>query len=92
MASDDQASGTYLLEHGTLVELTVLEEDVIPGTDEGECGVRIRLHLGGEEDDKDVERVGLGFMFVFAMLSFADARPRGMSEAEFRRKEASSLS
>lgn len=87
MASDDRASGMHLLEQGTLIEFKVIEEEVVPGSNEGEFGVRIRLHLGMEEDDNDVEWGGLGFMFVLAMLSFADARPRGMSETEYQEKD-----
>jgi hypothetical protein len=87
MASDDRASGMNLLEQGTLIEFKVIEEEVIPGTDEGEFGVRIRLHLGMEEDDNNVEWGGLGFMFVLVVLSFVDARPRGMSDAEYEEKD-----
>jgi hypothetical protein len=87
MVGDDRASGRHLLEQGTLIDFRIIEEGVIPSSDEGEFGMRIRLHLGLEEDDNDVEWGGLGFMFVFAMLSFADARPRGMSEEEYQDKD-----
>lgn len=86
-ASDDRAAEIHLLKQGALVEFEVLEEEVIPGADEGEFGVRIRLRLGIEEDDNDVEWGSLGFMFVLAVLSFADARPRGASEAEYQEKD-----
>lgn len=43
MASNDRASRMHLLEQGTLIEFKVIEEEVIPGTDESEFGVRIRL-------------------------------------------------
>lgn len=87
MVGDDRASGRHLLEQGTLIDFKVIEEEVIPRSDEGKFGVRIRLHLGLEEDDNDVEWGGLGFMFVLAMLSFEDARPRGMSGAEYQEKD-----
>jgi len=87
MAGVDQAAGMHLLEQGTLLEFETFDVDLIPGSDEGEFGVRIRLRLGIEEDDTDVEWGGLGFMFVLALLSFGDARPRGMSECDYQEKE-----
>lgn len=58
----------------------------MPGHDDAEFGFRIDLRLGGEEeeDSNDVEWGGLGFCFVLAALSFADARPRGASEIEYQ--------
>ncbi len=87
MIGGDRAAGIHLLEQGTLVEFETLEVEVMPSPDQAEFGVRINLRLGVEEDDNDVEWGGLGFMFVLAMLSFSDARPRGMSEAEYQDKD-----
>lgn len=87
MIGGHRAAGMHLLEQGTLVEFETLEVEVMPSPDQAEFGVRINLRLGVEEDDNDVEWGGLGFMFVVAMFSFADARPRGMSEAEYQDKD-----
>jgi hypothetical protein len=87
MPGDDQAAGFHLLDKGTLVEFETLAVEVIEGIDEAEFGVHITLRLGLEEDANDVEWGGLGFCFVLALLSFADARPRGNSEPDFVEKD-----
>lgn len=91
MNADDQIAAAELLESGTLVEFRVLDVRVQPAPDEAEFGVQIDLQLGtvDEEGDisNDVEWGSFGFLFVLGVLSFADARPRGMSEAEFREKD-----
>lgn len=90
MNADDQAAAAELLKSGTLVEFLVLGSKIQPAPDEAEFGVQIELQLGTEEDgdlSNDVEWGSLGFLFVLSVLSFADARPRGMSEAEFREND-----
>ena len=37
----------------------------------------------GEEDDDDVEWAAMGFIYAVGVLSFADARPRGVSDMHF---------
>lgn len=44
--------------------------------------VRINGRLGEEEDD-DVEFAAMGFIYSVSALSFADARPRGVSDMHF---------
>ena len=69
-----------------LVEFQVLEVVVLPGPDEAEFGLQINLRLGEGDDDEisnDVEWGGFGFCFVLAVLSLADARPRGASEIDY---------
>ncbi|MSQ50364.1 MAG: hypothetical protein EXR28_00610 [Betaproteobacteria bacterium] len=76
----------HLLEKGMLVEFQVLEVVVLPGPDEAEFGLQINLRLGEGDDDEisnDVEWGGFGFCFVLAVLSLADARPRGASEIDY---------
>ena len=87
MNTDDQAAAAELLKSGTLVEFLVLGSTIQAAPDEAEFGIQIELQLGTEEDgdlSNDVEWGSLGFIFVLGASSFADARPRGMSEAEFR--------
>lgn len=49
--------------------------------------VRLELTLGDEESDSDVEWGAFGFMFALAVLSFADARPRGVSDMHFLERD-----
>jgi len=86
--SEDRSAGEALLRTGVLVPVRILEESVTPGADEGEFALRVALSFededSPEEDRADVVEWGaLGFLFVIGVLSFADARPRGFSEAEY---------
>ena len=93
--NDDRIAGYKLIESGTLVNFDILSTqiDESPGGDE--AIVRIELHLGEvEEDDyrtEDHEWGGLGFMFALAVLSFADARPRGYTDKLFIQDDSLSL-
>jgi len=92
MTTDNRAAGIHLLETGTLVPFRVVNEEVTLGPDEGEFAVRIELVLEDEEDAEieaeDVAAWGaLGFMFVLAVLSFEDARPRGASMPEYEERD-----
>ena len=85
MTPEDRSAGMHLLEKGMLVDFQILDVQVVPGSDDAEFGVRVNLRLGAhdDEDPSDVEWGGLGFCFVLAVLSFADARPRGASEMDY---------
>ena len=66
----------------------VATEEVLPAVDESEFGMRVTLQLEDPEDPEEdaqdlVEWGAFGFLFVLALLSFADARPRGFSENEY---------
>jgi hypothetical protein len=70
------------------VPVRIVDEAVIAGSDEGEFALRLALSFDDEdspqEDRADVVEWGaLGFLFAVGVLSFADARPRGMSELEY---------
>jgi hypothetical protein len=73
---------------GVIVPVRILEESVIPGADEGEFALRLALSFEDEDSPEEdraevVEWGALGFLFVIGVLSFADARPRGLSGAEY---------
>jgi hypothetical protein len=93
MKPDDRSAGMHLLEKGMLADFTILDVQVKPGPDDAEFGVRIDLRLGEVDDDisNDVEWGGLGFCFVLAVLSFADARPRGASEMDYEKDDQITL-
>lgn len=83
-----QPEAFRLLETGVAVPFRVVKEEMLPAVDESEFGMRVTLQLedpeGPEEDTPDlVEWGAFGFLFVLALLSFADARPRGFSENEY---------
>ncbi|HEX2831057.1 MAG TPA: hypothetical protein VHP37_32280 [Burkholderiales bacterium] len=88
MTIEDKDAAAALLRRGVIVPVQIVEEQVIPGADEGEFALRLALSFedddSPEEDRADIVEWGaLGFMFVIAVLSFADARPRGVSELEY---------
>ena len=74
-----------LLETGTLVLFRVVDVHTELSPDKENIFVRVDLVF--ESDDQDIEIVewsAFGFLFTLAALSFHDARPRGMSELDFR--------
>ncbi len=86
--NEDRHAGEALLRTGVIVPVRILEESVMPGADEGEFALRLALSFE-DEDSPEADRAGvvewgaLGFLFVIGVLSFADARPRGLSEREY---------
>lgn len=84
----ERLAGVELLRTGTRVPVRIVEETVLPSPDEGEFGLRLALSFDdGDNPDDDradtVEWGALGFLFVIGVLSFADARTRGLSGREF---------
>jgi hypothetical protein len=88
VATTDRLAGHKLLETGTLVEFDIVETKIEESPGGDETIVRIDLLLGEQEEDDDERSAdhewgAFGFIFCLALLSFADARPRGYSEQEF---------
>jgi hypothetical protein len=57
-----------------------------PSPDGETSFVRVELQLGGSKDgdgSAEVEWAAFGFLFVLALLSFEDARPRGFSDKDY---------
>src|SRR5512144_2112968 len=87
-SQDDRQAAHELLRAATAVPFTVTAHEVIRGTDEGEFALRLELSFADEESPEEdradvVEWGALGFLFAVGVLSFADARPRGSSDAGF---------
>ena len=86
MAREDRTAGFRLLETGTLVEFDVVETHSELSPDGENLYVRAELVFHAEENDDpaDVAEWGsFGFIFALGVLSFADARPRRLSEADY---------
>lgn len=88
--STDSIACYKLIETGTLVEFEVTNTKVDPSPDGETSFVHIAIQLGGPEGGDGADQAewgGFGFIFVLAVLSFADSRPRGYSEKEFVEKD-----
>lgn len=88
--STDRIAGYKLIETGTLLEFEIKNSKIEPSLDGETSFVHIDIQLGGPEGGEGEDQAewgAFGFMFVLAVLSFADSRPRGYSEKEFVDKD-----
>jgi hypothetical protein len=80
-----------LIHQAVLADITVLNTQVNPtGADDKHVHIEGRLGLEEDEDGEpssDVEHYSFGFIYAIGMLSFADARPIGVSEMHFQEKD-----
>jgi hypothetical protein len=87
--SSDRIAGYKLIETGALVAFDVLDSHV-EGSPFGGF-VRMQLQLGEIEDDgertEDHEWGAFGLIFCIAVMSFHDARPRGVSGMDFEERD-----
>jgi len=70
-----------LLRNAVAAEVSVTSTEVRP-TSTGDRYVRIEGRLG-EDESSDVEWAAVGFIYAIGVLSFAAARPRGVSGMHF---------
>ena len=70
-----------LLRNAVVAEVTVTKVEVSP-TSTGDRYVRIEGRLGDDEESH-VEWAAVGFIYALGVLSFAAARPRGVSGIDF---------
>jgi hypothetical protein len=96
MASEAQSTERELLKTGLAVGFRIIGEEVLTAPDEAEFGMRLELKFVAEdEDEQDEDDVAeetaewgsLGFLFVLGVLSFADAKPRNLSVADYSEKD-----
>jgi hypothetical protein len=91
MNHDDRNIGFELLKTGSAVDFRVVGKSTELAPDKENIHVRVDLAFEVEEEDEDpadvVEWAAFGFIFVLAVLSFADARPRGISEVDYSAKD-----
>src|SRR6266851_2042967 len=74
-----------LLRNAVAAEVTVTNTEVSP-TSTGDRYVRIEGRLGDDEESH-AEWAALGFIYALGVLSFAAARPRGISDMDFVEKD-----
>src|SRR5712664_848613 len=70
-----------LLRNAVAAEVTLTNTEVSP-TSTGDRYVRIEGRLSDDENG-DVEWAAVGFIYAIGVLSFAAARPRGVSGMDF---------
>lgn len=90
LKNQDRNAGYALLEVGTLVGFRNLKTDVEQSLDGKNLYVRVLLRFGDKDEDEPAdlaEWASFGFIFVLAVLSFADARPRGISSVDYVEKD-----
>ncbi len=74
-----------LLKNAMLAEVTVSNVTISP-TSTGDRHVRLEGRLGNDQDG-DVEWSAFGFIYAIGLLSFHDARPRGVSDMHFEAQD-----
>ncbi len=90
MNNDERAAGHELLKTGTLVDFEVVDKSTELAPDKENVHVRVELAFEAEDPEEPsdvVEWAAFGFVFCLAVLSFADARPRGISEVDYNTKD-----
>ena len=101
MASEAHSTERELLKTGLAVGFRIIGEEVLTAPDEAEFGMRLELKFVAEDDDEQdeddvaeetAEWGSLGFLFVLGVLSFADAKPRNLSVADYSEKDDFGLS
>ena len=81
----DRSAGYQLLEAASLVEFRIVKPLIQTSTDGENIFLQIDLMLGvaDEEESAEIaEWASFGLIFALAVLSFADARPRGLSDQD----------
>jgi hypothetical protein len=81
----DRDAAYELLEAAARLDFEILKRESVPSpAGDNMVVTTAELRLGGEyEPGEDAEWGSFGFIFGIAVLSFADARPRGISDADF---------
>jgi hypothetical protein len=102
MASEARMIGYELLKTATLVSFRIINEEVLNApADEAEFGLRLQLKFVADDEDNEededyvaentAEWGAFGFIFVLGVLSFAEAKPRNLSELEYEEKDEFTL-
>ena len=87
MKNHDRSAGFQLLETGTLVDFSILKTHIERTPGGGHLYVRAEMQFEADDQEEAADSAewgSFGFIFALAVLSFADARPRGFSSIEYR--------
>lgn len=89
MNENDRQAGLRLLEQAVVTDFEILRSEVFAGPDGGEFGLRIELRFVRDDEDTFAsdDSGALGLLFAIGVLSFADARPRGTSDINYREQD-----
>ena len=83
----DRSAGYQLLETASLVDFKIGAPLIQTCTDGENLFLQVDLRLGSDDEEEDpadiVEWAAFALIFALAVLSFADARPRGHSDIDF---------
>jgi len=89
--SEDIPIEYELIRDAALANVVVLDTQIAPTTgDDKHVRIEGRLGLAEDEDgepESDVEHFAFPFIYVIGVLSFTDARPRGVSDMHFEEKD-----
>lgn len=83
---DNRKTAYELIETGLAVPFEVMRREAEPSPDGTTVSVCIEMRFGEDPDDDPqgiTEWGAFGFIFTLALLSFADARPRGVSKVDY---------
>lgn len=86
--------GYKLIETASLIKFKVISQDIQPTINDEDLHVEVDLQIideDGNPSEDDVEWGAFGFIFVIAMLSFADAKPRNLSSIDYKQKDEFSV-
>lgn len=85
MMDVSRVAGYRLLEQAIGLEVEILDTDVQPTPEDVVTTVRFQI------PEDDLETCEFGILFALSVLSFADARPRGISDMDFEDDDTWSL-
>lgn len=91
MIRPEKNTAHRLIETGSLVPFKVIKQDIHIESDGIDSYVKVVLQIIDEEGSPcrdTVEWGAFGFIFVLAILSFEDARPRGMSSIDYQEHDS----
>jgi hypothetical protein len=86
----DNNAAYALIQTGCLVDFKIINQDIQPTLDGCNLNIKVDLQITDEDgnpDENSVEWGAFGFIFVLAILSFADSRPRGISEIDYNEND-----
>ena len=91
---NSESTAQKLIELGVLVRFKVIKQEIHIESDGIDSYVKVEVQIIDKDGDPSqyaVETGAFGFIFVLAMLSFEDARPRGISNIDYQEHDCFTL-